>query len=599
MLDWTHVAGTFDGSSLKVFINGREVTSLEAAGKLTAAKGVDLLVGRNHEPSPLANLIRLDYPVEFSFDGLFDEVRIYKRALSAGEIEAAYRANIPAEAQALTYRKLPSGPEGLRRFGAYTTRLYYDDTWEWRWRVGPDPDVLVRFDEAPYKFVFWRGTSYIPCWVTENGIWYTNEFNETWGHGAEGCAEPMSDKQTKHSHVRIIESNEARVVVHWRYGLVDNRYVFARVDELTGWGDWSDEYYTIYPDGVGIRKIHLWSSQPMDPHEFQESIIINPPGTRPEDNIETDALTMVNLKGEAYTYSWGEQTPDRVSRPENPIIEYINLKADYKPFLIVSEKPYQYYQEAIDEYIEHMSGADREAMLEEWHSLPSDELRDVYDDSLQQVALGLGYTDGLKESDGPTFRIFAHEVKRGNSIFPWWNHWPVAQIPSDGRWATQPDRVSHSSLTTGLEWEDYEVTANARVRIMMHGLTNKPARDLALLAKSWLRPAKVRLSDGSAFTHEGYEPAERAYQLSTKESGTPASLSFQLVASKESPIINPAFMVKGWGRAEMSLKINGQAVDRGKAFRYGHRRTEDGFDLVVWIKLESTKPVDMTFTPTQ
>ena len=136
------------------------------------------------------------------------------------------------------------------------------------------------FDEVPWRYVFWRGTSYIPHWVTENEIWYTNEFNETWGHGALGCAEPMSDKQTRYSHVRVIENSSARVVVHWRYALIDTRYVFARVDTATGWGDWSDEYHVIYPDGMGYGRstsgaVNRWSHT-----SFRSRLSISPAPAR-------------------------------------------------------------------------------------------------------------------------------------------------------------------------------------------------------------------------------------------------------------------------------------------------------------------------------
>ena len=32
-----------------------------------------------------------------------------------------------------------------------------------------------------------------------------------------GDFEPMSDKQDRYSHVRIVENNDARTVIHWRY----------------------------------------------------------------------------------------------------------------------------------------------------------------------------------------------------------------------------------------------------------------------------------------------------------------------------------------------------------------------------------------------
>ena len=45
----------------------------------------------------------------------------------------------------------------------------------------------------------------------------------------------MSDKRNTYSTVKIIENNDARVVVMWRYGLVDNFNNFAFQDPETGW----------------------------------------------------------------------------------------------------------------------------------------------------------------------------------------------------------------------------------------------------------------------------------------------------------------------------------------------------------------------------
>ena len=67
----------------------------------------------------------------------------------------------------------------------------------------------------------------------------------------------MNDKQTRHSHVRLIEDHDARKVVHWRYAPIDVRYQHPMTDLDTGWSDWVDEYYTIYPNAIGVRKITL------------------------------------------------------------------------------------------------------------------------------------------------------------------------------------------------------------------------------------------------------------------------------------------------------------------------------------------------------
>src|ERR1017187_5965475 len=51
----------------------------------------------------------------------------------------------------------------------------------WSDLMGPDTDVVVRFDKSPIRLVFWQGTAYEPAWVTENGKWYTDEFLEAYG----------------------------------------------------------------------------------------------------------------------------------------------------------------------------------------------------------------------------------------------------------------------------------------------------------------------------------------------------------------------------------------------------------------------------------
>src|SRR5512139_1971848 len=110
---------------------------------------------------------------------------------------------------------LPSAPTAPPGFGANYTRLKYTKQWERLWRVGDHPDILVRFAAHRCRLVFWRGTSFVPCWVTENEIWYTNEWLETWGRDVVSCAEPLMDRDCLFSHVRIIENSPARVMVHW------------------------------------------------------------------------------------------------------------------------------------------------------------------------------------------------------------------------------------------------------------------------------------------------------------------------------------------------------------------------------------------------
>ena len=173
------------------------------------------------------------------------------------------------------------------------------------------------------------------------------------------------------------------------------------------------------------------------------------------------------------------------------------------------------------------------------------------------------------------------------SVFPSWNHWPVAQMPSDGRYATYPDRTAHSSLTH-VRIPTYKKDFGDRPfeeRILMEGVSNKSPADLAPLASSWLNAPKLSVASGAVSA--GYDPAQRAYVLSAPD----ATMSIVLAESSDSPVVNPSFVVSNWGEGVATVKINGQIVPRGKDLRMGNPRTVATHDLVVWAKLESTSPV--------
>jgi hypothetical protein len=70
---WTHVALTYDGAMLRLYVNGVQVASGAQAGSLQTP-ATPLRIGGN-------------VPYGEYFEGLIDEVRVYNRALSATEIQ--------------------------------------------------------------------------------------------------------------------------------------------------------------------------------------------------------------------------------------------------------------------------------------------------------------------------------------------------------------------------------------------------------------------------------------------------------------------------------------------------------------------------------
>lgn len=523
---WHHVAATYDPSfGVRLYLDGEPAGSLRMDKRLSLANDMDLHIGRNHEKMVPSHLVRewAKFPSWWALDGLLDDVRIYDRVLNEKEIQAGFTSVKPASAPDLPARRFPDVSTGPKRFGAYPTSLAYYEQWDALWQFAGDEDIVVRFDEMPVQLVFWRGTRFSPCWVTENGKWMADQSLETgvWpeelrkrgGKGAVGCCEHMSDVQCRFSRVKIVENTDARVVIHWRYAMVDADYQFARFDEVAGRGQYGDEFYYIYPNGVATRDVTGWWPEPVRSVD-QETIFLSEPGTRPEDNCELEAVSLANLKGETRTYSWENGYPKMDM--EEPVIQMVNLKSAYRPLLIV--KP------------------------------------------------------------GARIVPFGCEVRREFSYFPWWNHWPVARISSDGRYAMASDQAAHSSLT----WVKQSAGA------YLYGMTGKKAAELVPLAQSWIKPATMKIN-GTSFVSGGYNQDQRAYFINRVKSGS--ELDIELAGSAESPIVHPAFVIKGWGERDAQLKLDGVDVRRGSDFRFGFRRSLEGTDLIVWIKREATKPV--------
>lgn len=83
---WVHVAGVFDGTFVKFYINGKLDCQNEVANLAPIVwnpKSHKLVIGNT------ANKSRMAWSDKY-FDGLIDEVKIWKRALSADEIRTTY-----------------------------------------------------------------------------------------------------------------------------------------------------------------------------------------------------------------------------------------------------------------------------------------------------------------------------------------------------------------------------------------------------------------------------------------------------------------------------------------------------------------------------
>jgi hypothetical protein len=102
---WTHLATTYDGATQRFFVNGTQVATRAQTGSMPASTGA-LRIGGNNVWSEW-------------FGGRIDEVRIYRRALTAAEIQTDMATPLgtapPPDTQA------PTAPTGLTAQGGVSS----------------------------------------------------------------------------------------------------------------------------------------------------------------------------------------------------------------------------------------------------------------------------------------------------------------------------------------------------------------------------------------------------------------------------------------------------------------------------------------------
>jgi len=305
--DWLLLAG---GQRAEV-----EVAALSRSGDLSGASAVAW-----YESAPDRRL-KASLPMP---QGRKAQVKLFMGPASGTLTQDVLHVGIVDGAGKELWRKdtrvmLVSDPPEWPVFGALETKLRYDApipvaggktlSYDQGW----DPklhDVVVFFPNGA-RFVFWRGSSYIPFWAGRFNTGFCYEWAEGGppASGARDCQEPLQDKELRYGRVAIVESTAARAHVRWDYQSCDLDY---RV-----WGDFATEDYYFYPDGFGTRVLTL-TSHPEAPYELNEFIILTPQAARPWDVLPTNLLDI--LWGEQgkmeFTFPWTkEQKTDQIGLP--------------------------------------------------------------------------------------------------------------------------------------------------------------------------------------------------------------------------------------------------------------------------------------------
>lgn len=453
--EWKHVVGVYKANrDLTVYVNGEKLAQIPIYGKMTYPQRTNCIIGMVTHPEKPSDLHRTygTLPQYFGLTGIIDEVKVFNLAQSENQIATNFKS-YEIKTPDIKPHKLPTIEKHPNRFGAFYTKLTYYEAWDNLWPVDQDPDIVVCFDKLPVKVMFWRGIRYGASWVSENNNWMTDQSVEAW-NGEEGCFEHMQDPRCRFSHVRIIENNDARVVVHWRYAPVSAYNNTWRVDPKTGWECWVDEYHYIYPDAVGIRKVSWKKGTLGFPRQFQESLPLLHPGQVVSDLLHKDYVHVSNYEGNIKPVSYVEKPAEMdIEFARDFTIQQYNFKSENKPFIC--------YEPG-------------NRMQVKWSNIAS------YDE-------------------------------HGGC-----NHFPEGLARCDGRTSTTSDRASHFGgfpISTPVihEKDDREYWNG------LYGINNMELREVVKLGRSWAYAPEIEIK-GEGFVSHGYDKSERCYQIEGKES---------------------------------------------------------------------------------
>jgi len=419
-------------------------------------------------------------------------------------------------------------------------------------------EVVVTFDMLPTTMSF--NLPSFCCMVTENGICYHNGWTETYDSKVEGLwFEPLMDMENRYSRMWIESQNDARIVVRWR-GAMCNRedFTIAHSDVPSGSpygdGDWFDEWYIIYPDGVHVRtsriytyyadesvplswELYCYFEEPSEDivHEFQEMLLLGGrPGRLAEDDLEKEALTLIKMNGQSSTIFWEpypiefkptkEQLYTAFGEFSNANMFVVNTKSEYRPFTIA-------------------------------------------------------------RMDSVNISPYPPEREERSGVFQSWPQEPKRESGYDG-----------AGLGHIINRVHYQKTDNTLTHVYLSGWTNakEPAKELVPLGRSWLYAPKMKLINKEPVTMIGYDMTQRAYVIDCQQVEEPDAVTFEILASIKSPVVNPAFVLKGWGEKDIILKADGKTIKQGADFRVGYEQRDGDIDMVLWLKAESDDTMRFT-----
>jgi hypothetical protein len=443
-------------------------------------------------------------------------------------------------------------PPEWPRFGAVEAKLRYDapisvlakdgKLSSISYASGWDPklnDVVVTLPSGS-RFVFWRGSCYIPFWLSRHNVGFCYEWAEGEpGADAVDCVEPLMDKELRYGRARMIESTPARVHVRWSYQSCDFNYKV--------WGDSAVEDYYFYPDGFGTRVLTLQSDPKTANYELSEFIVLTPQSTYPLSIFPSRMMDILFVDGQKreitfpfFAAEQGEKTKPR----DVPAIYRVRLHKDEPQSAI--------YFNPLDT------------------TLPA--------------------------------HVYAPFFDKGQLVttFYWGSHWPLARGKTTGY--AIDDRVAftpcHNSVVSWAKsrpvplrtahFETLDTLGRSRPMQVqtwawLIGMSDADDARLVQWAASYSKPPALEIR-GGRLDPEPYVPERRAIRLVVEDK------TLTVLIKPAAPCVNPVFELSDAPKSFVSVRLAGRPLG---ARQYAW----DGQTLWLEATLTEAVPLQLEFAP--
>jgi hypothetical protein len=414
---------------------------------------------------------------------------------STAERDTLHISITGAQGKELWRKKVPvmlvSRPPKIPEFGAIETKLRYDapisvrnprtgalSSMDYATAWKPELKDVVVFLPNGSRFVFWRGSSYIPFWAGTHNTGISYEWAETLppADGFTDSVEPLMDKELRYGRVEIAESTPARIHVRWTYQSNDFNYKV--------WGDAPVEDFYFYPDGYGTRVLTLTSGLGSQ-YEVLEYIVLTPQGSFPYDVLNPRTADILFIDGQKRHVTF----PPANARPSST------------------------------------SSFARSEDLGEPRDIPA-----VYRMRFHKDSDTGAFSFNPIDTHLPVY-LFSPFYDRGVMVTPfyWGSHWPLARGNSTG-WAID-DRISltpahNSTIGWGINRQtplsSFNVPAidtlgqsklmNVQRWVWLIGANDDPDERLLEWAGSFSKPPSVEVRGGQ-LDPQSYSPERRAIRV--------------------------------------------------------------------------------------